>query len=135
MRIFVTMRIKKGIVFLLLGVFLMAKMEPVFPYLKQLPKVTHNLIRNITVLCNGNGQWNTLADNDPAEADNNAAKDAEKEAEKEADKSVKEESKIVLKQTDFAAIFHTDSNRTLFHLYVFGKTRNHIDEVFRPPLV
>jgi hypothetical protein len=135
MPIFATMRLKKGIVFLLLGVFLMARMEPVFPYLKQLPKVTQALMHNVTVLCNGSGQMNSLADNDPADNDSSSTKDSEKEAEKEADKSVKEESKMLVNHHAVAAIFHTDANRTLFHLYVFGKTRNHIDEVFRPPLV
>jgi hypothetical protein len=135
MPIFATMQLKKGIVFLLLGVFLMAKLEPVFPYLKKIPAVTQNLVHNVTVLCKGNGQMNNMADNEPAESGSADAKDTEKEAEKEADKSVKEESKMLLKAHTFAAIFHTDANRTLFHLYVFGKTRNHIDEVFRPPLV
>lgn len=135
MAIFASMRTKKGVVFLLLGVFLMAKLEPVFPYLKHIPAVTQNLIHNVTVLCNGNGQMNNLADTDPAESDSNNAKDSEKEAEKEADKSVKEESKLLFRQHNYAGIFHTDANRTLFHLYVFGKTRDHVDEIFRPPLV
>ena len=129
------MRLKKGIAFLLIGVIMMARLQPVFPYLKQIPQIAQNLVHNVSVLYNGGKHVNLLADTNPADTDASDSKDNEKESEKEADKSFKEECKILPAPNLFTAICHTSANRTLFHLYVFGKTRNHIDEVFRPPLV
>ncbi|RKR80237.1 hypothetical protein BDD43_0333 [Mucilaginibacter gracilis] len=122
-------------VYFLLAVFMMARVEPAFPYLKTIPKVTHNIITNLTSLCTGAQKVNILADVaiDDQDGDNN--KEAEKEGEKEVAKSIKEECKMLLYNHSLDLISQASSNRTLFHLYLSGKERTHVNEVFRPPLV
>ncbi|MBW4888846.1 hypothetical protein KXQ82_03940 [Mucilaginibacter sp. HMF5004] len=113
----------------------MAKVVPAFPFVKQLPQITQNLFHNFSMIYSGGEPVGLLADTNPAETETSDTKDTEKDVEKEADKSFKEECKMLPHESMISAIFNTDANRTLFHLYVFGKTRNHVDEIFRPPLV
>lgn len=129
------MSIKKCMVYFLLFAFLMARVEPVFPYLKTLPKVTHNLVKNITSFCTGAEKVNLLADVEVNDQDDQNNKEAEKESEKEVGKSVKEECKMLLQSHVTDLIFTASTTQTLFHLYLSGKERTHVNEVFRPPLV
>ncbi|EHQ28547.1 hypothetical protein [Mucilaginibacter paludis] len=126
---------KKYTVFFLLSVFLMARVEPVFPYLKTLPQLTHNIISHLSALYTGSTEVNILANIDIEDQDNTDTKDDEKETEKEVTKSIKEECKMLLHDYTALLIFNQSSNRTLFHLYLSGKERTHVNEVFRPPLV
>jgi len=125
---------KKYMVYFLLVAFLMARVEPVFPYLKSLPKITRNLISNITALCTGSDKVNILADVDLNDDDQDS-KDAEKEGEKEACKTIKEEFKMLLHDHTADLIFTAAINKTQFHIYLSGKARDHVNKVFRPPLV
>lgn len=129
------MGFKKYTVFFLLSIFLMARVEPVFPYLKALPQLTHNVISHLSSLCTGSAEVNILADIDIEDQDNADSKDDEKEGEKEVAKSIKEECKMLLHDYTALLIFNESSNRTLFHLFLSGKERTHVNEVFRPPLV
>ncbi|MEO6524691.1 MAG: hypothetical protein ABIN91_23605 [Mucilaginibacter sp.] len=129
------MSIKKYMVYFLLFAFFMARVEPVFPYLKAVPKVTHNLITNITSFCTGSDKVNLMADVAIDDQDDQNNKEAEKEGEKEFGKSVKEECKMLLHDHVAHLIFSANSIQTLFHLYQSGKERTHVNEVFRPPLV
>lgn len=122
-------------VYFLLFAFLIARVEPVFPYLKALPKVTHNLITSITSLCTGSERISLLAGIDIDDQDDQDNKEAEKESEKEAGKSVKDECKMLLHDHVTDLIFTASTIQTLFHLYLSGKERTHVNEVFRPPLV
>lgn len=135
MAIFAVMRLKRNIVFCLLAIFMIAKLEPVFPYLKQIPQFTQNLIFSMSAFYNGAEHTDVFAgiEVDGPDADDN--KDGEKDAEKEASKTAKEECKVILHDYSLAVIFNANSARTLFHLYASGKERNHVNEVFRPPLV
>lgn len=122
-------------VYFLLAVFLMARVEPVLPYLKVVPKITHNLLTNLKAFCTGTQKVKLLADVaiDDTNDDNN--KEAEKEGEKEVGKSVKEECKMLLYNYSLALADSQGTIRTQFQLYLSGKVRNHINKVFRPPLV
>jgi hypothetical protein len=133
--IFASMSAKKYMVYLLLFAFLMARVEPVFPYLKAVPKVTRNLITNVTSFCTGSDKVSLLSDIDIDDQDDQNNKEAEKESEKEVGKSVKEECKMLPNDHVADLIFSANSTQTLFHLYLSGKERTHVNEVFRPPLV
>ena len=119
----------------MLAVFSMARIEPVLPYFKALPKLTHNIITNLVSLYTGSEKVNILADLAIDDQDNDGNKEAEKEGEKEIGKSAKEECKMLLHDHSLTLVFNENSNRTLFHLYLSGKERTHVNEVFRPPLV
>ena len=133
------MNLKKYTVFFLLAVFLIARVEPVFPYLKVLPQLTQNLVVNFTSFCTGTQPTNVLADidiqDDDEEDEDDSTKSDDKECEKEVGKSIKEECKMLLYDSIASAIFNQNTQRTLFHLYLSGKERIHTNEVFRPPLV
>lgn len=129
------MRTKKYMVYFLLFAFFMARVEPVFPYLKALPKVTRNLVSNITSFCTGTEKVGLLADVDLNDQGDQSNKEAEKESEKEAGKSVKEECKMLPHDHVVDLIFSANCTQTMFHLYLSGKERTHVNEVFRPPLV
>lgn len=122
-------------VYFLLVAFLMARVEPVFPCLNALPKITCNIVANLTSIYTGADKVNILADVDLNDQDNQDSKDAEKEGEKEVGKTIKEECKMLLHDHLADLIFTASSNKTLFHLYLSGKERDHVNEVFRPPLV
>jgi hypothetical protein len=126
---------KKYLVYFLLFAFFMARVEPVFPYLKALPKITSNIIANVTSLCTGSEKKNLFADVDVTDQDDQSNKEAEKESEKEVGKSIKEECKMLLHSYVVDLIFTATSNQTQFHIYLTGKERTHVNEVFRPPLV
>jgi len=133
--IFATMGTKKYMVYFLLFAFFMARVEPVFPYLKAVPKLTHNIITNLTSLCTGSQKVNLLTDVAIDDQDDQNNKEAEKESEKEVGKSVKEECKMLLHDHAAEIVLNQSATRTLFHLYLSGKERTHVNEVFRPPLV
>src|SRR5882757_997728 len=90
------MRFKKHIVFCFLAIFLVAKVEPVFPYLKQLPQLVQNLIYDMSAFYNGNAHIDVFADIEVNSTDDTNNKSEEKEGEKEGTKSVKEECKMLL---------------------------------------
>src|SRR6187402_3223021 len=99
------MGIKKYMVYFLLAAFLMARVEPVFPYLKAVPKLTRNIVANITSFCKGTEKVNILADIDLDDQDDQNNKEAEKESEKEIAKSAKEECKMLMNDHALALIF------------------------------
>jgi hypothetical protein len=129
------MRFKKNIVYCFLAIFLIAKVEPVFPYLSQMPQLVQNLIYNMSAFYNGNEHVDVFADIEVDSSDDASSKSEEKEGEKEGAKSAKEECKMLLHSYTTALILNQSSDRTLFHLHHSGKERNHVNEVFRPPLV
>ena len=129
------MRFKKNIVFCFLAIFLIAKVEPVFPYVKQLPQLVQNLIYDMSAFYNGNAHIDVFADIEVGDMENTDSKSEEKEGEKEATKSVKEECKMLLHNHAADVVLNQSATRTLFHLYLSGKERTHVNEVFRPPLV
>lgn len=122
-------------VYFLLVAFSLARVEPVFPYLKAIPKLTRNIVANISSLCKGSEKVSILADIDLDDQDDQSNKEAEKEGEKEVAKSVKEECKMLMNDHALALVLTQSYNLTLFHLYLSGKERDHVNEVFRPPLV
>jgi hypothetical protein len=124
------MALKKIIGFVLLVVFLTAKLGPLFPYLKQLPQVTKNLVANISAIITDGSPVDLLAHTEPCSAGIND----DKTDEKEGIKSSKEECEMATQLSISFASISSGSTRTLFLLYVTGKLRNHVNEVFRPPL-
>ena len=129
------MDLKKHIVYFLLAIFVLVRVEPVFPLLKAIPALTHNIAINITSLCTGTKTVKVLDNVKLDDQGDDNTKAAKKEGEKEAAKSVKEEVKMLLHNHADTLTFYTASNRTLFHLSLSGKVRNHVNDIFRPPLV
>ena len=60
--------------------------------------------------------------------------DAENDTEKDFGKSLIDYHKMILNNTT-DVVFQNCESKPMFHLYQSGKVRNHVNEVFRPPLI
>jgi hypothetical protein len=134
MDIFATMSIKKGMAFVFIALFLLARIQPVMPSFKALSSATHQLIsHNISFFSVTDEHSDSGQDTGDTE-DKDSKDGAEKDTDKDFGKSLIDYHKMILNNT-IAVVFENGSKKTLFHLYRSGKVRNHINEVFRPPLV
>jgi len=125
------MSIKKGMVFLFVALFIAARILPVLPSLKALSGATHQLLsHHIPVLACADQHG---ADQDTGD-DNDDKDNADKEVEKDLSKSVIDYHNWML-NNDMAAMYESNAVKALFHRYRPGKVRDHVNEVFRPPLV
>ena len=130
--IFVAMSIKKGMAFVFIALFLLARIQPAMPSFKALSKATHQFIsHNISFFACADQH---SSDQDTGDDENDDKDSAEKDAEKDFGKSLIDYHKMILNNT-VAIVFENSSSKTLFHLYQTGKVRDHVNEVFRPPLV
>lgn len=131
MNIFVTMSIKKGMAFLFIALFLLARIQPAMPSFKALSSAAHQLLsNNISFFSSASEQDQDTGD----DKDKDDKDGVEKDTEKDFGKSVIDYHKMVFDNT-MAVVFENSSSKTLFHLYQSGKVRNHVNKVFRPPLV
>lgn len=120
--------------FLFIALFLLARIQPALPSFKALSSAAHQLIsHNISFFSAADGHSDCGQDTGDTE-DNDDKDGAEKDTEKDFSKSFMDYHKMVLHNT-MAIVFENGSSKTLFHLYRSGKVRNHVNEVFRPPLV
>lgn len=133
MNIFATMGIKKVMAFVFIALFLLARVQPAMPSLKTLSSATHQFLSH-------NISFFSVADEhsdsgqDAGDEKNDEKDNAEKDSEKEFSKSFIDYHKLVL-NNNMAAIYESNTVKALFHHYRPGKVRDHVNEVFRPPLV
>lgn len=126
------MGIKKGMVYLFVALFVAARILPALPSLKALSGVAHQLISHpMPVLLSADQH---SADQDTGDDDNDDKDNADKDFEKDFSKSVIDYHTMLL-DNSLAIVYQNNAEETLFHLYRWGKVRDHVNEVFRPPLV
>lgn len=118
---------------LFIALFLLARVQPALPSFKALSSATHQLISHhisfFSAACEHADPNQDTGDDKDDDKDN-----ADKDSEKEFSKSFMDYHKIVLDNT-LAVIYENESVKALFHHYRPGKVRDHVNEVFRPPLV
>jgi len=126
------MGIKKGMVYLFVALFIAARILPALSSLKALSGATHQLLsHSIPVLVCADQH---SADQDTGDNSNDDKDNAEKDMEKDFSKSVIDLHKMLL-DNSLSIVYQNNTEETLFHLYRWGKVRDHVNEVFRPPLV
>ncbi|WP_448700285.1 hypothetical protein ACFGVR_00270 [Mucilaginibacter sp. AW1-3] len=117
---------------LFIAAFLLARVQPALPSFKALSNATHQLLSHNLPLFVADDHAHS--DQDTGDDKNDEKDNAEKEfSEKEFSKSFIDYHKLALNH--MAAIYESNSVRALFHHYRPGKGRDHVNEVFRPPLV
>ncbi|OCX51752.1 hypothetical protein BEL04_17215 [Mucilaginibacter sp. PPCGB 2223] len=132
MNIFVTMGIKTGMAFLFIALFLMARVQPAMPSFKALSGATHQLISHDLPFFACSDQHGS--DQDTGDDVNDDKDNADKDIEKDFSKSFIDYHNI-MPDNHMAAIYESNAVKALFHHYRPGKVRDHVNEVFRPPLV
>jgi len=126
------MGIKKGIVYLFVALFIAARILPAIPSLKAISGATHQLIsHHIQVLACADQH---SADQDTGDDSNDDKDNIDKDIEKDISKSFIDYHNGML-DNHMAAIYESNAVKVLFHHYRPGKVRDHVNEVFRPPLV
>ena len=125
------MGIKKGMVFLFVALFIAARILPALPSLKTLSGAAQLISHPMPVLLSADQH---SADQDTGDDDTDDKDNVDKDIEKDFGKSVIDYHTMLL-DSSLAIVYQNNTQETLFLLYRWGKVRDHVNEVFRPPLV